>query len=76
MGTQVRWHELGHLIGGNLTIDVVAHVRWGIAVDVIGVVSRAVPREGLEEGDQRGDVSPRGAEEDGASWRFADDEAL
>jgi hypothetical protein len=51
-GTQVWWHELGHLIDGNLTVDVVAHVRRGIVVDVVGVISQAIPREGLEEGEQ------------------------
>jgi hypothetical protein len=75
-GAQVWWHELGHLIDGHLTVDLVEHVRWGIVVDVVGVVSQVVPREGLEEGEQRGDVSPRGAREDGAPWRFTDDEAL
>ena len=43
VGTQIRWCELRRLIGGNLAVDVVAHVWWGIAVDVIGVILWAVP---------------------------------
>ena len=52
VGTQVRWHELRRLIGGNLTIDVVAHARQGIAVDIVrvGVVLQAISQEDLEEG--------------------------
>ena len=37
-GTQVRWHDLRRLIGRNLTIDVVAHVGRGVAVDVVRVI--------------------------------------
>ena len=43
MGTQVRWHEFGCLIGGKLTINVVAHVRRGMAVDAIGVILWVIP---------------------------------
>ena len=42
-GAQVWCRDLGHLIGGNLTIDGVAHVRQGVAVNVIGVILWAIP---------------------------------
>jgi hypothetical protein len=50
MGTLVRWCEVRHLLDSILDVDVVAHARRGIAVDVIRVILRAVPREDLEEG--------------------------
>ena len=38
MGTLVWWCDFEHLLNRILTVDVVAHVRWGIAVDVVGVI--------------------------------------
>jgi hypothetical protein len=38
VGTLVRWHELGCLLRPNFTIDVVAHARRVIVVNVIGVI--------------------------------------
>ena len=74
--TKVWWHELRCLIGGNLTIDVVAHAWRGVAVDVIEVILQAIPREDLKEGMQQGDVSPYGAEKNGTLWRLVADEVL
>jgi hypothetical protein len=42
-GTPVRWHEPGCLLSKTLVIDVVAHARRGIVVDVIRVVLQAIP---------------------------------
>ena len=68
MGPLVWQCEPGCLLSKNLIVDVVAHAWWGVAVDVIGVILRVVPREDLEEGAQHGDVPPYGAREDDASW--------
>ena len=76
MGTLVWRRELGRLFDRILTIDVVAHMRRGIAVDVVGVILRAVPREDLEEGTQRGDISPRHVGEDDASWHLIANEVV
>jgi hypothetical protein len=67
MGTLVYWHEPERILRQNLTVDVVAHAWRGIVVDVIRVVLWAIPREDLEEGVERGDVSPHCTEKDGAS---------
>ena len=61
MGTLVRRHELRHLLDGVLAINVVAHARQDVAVDVIRVVLWAIPQEDLEEGAWRGDVGPHHA---------------
>ena len=75
-GTLVQWREPRHLLGKNLTINVVAHAWRGAAVDVIGVVLQVTPRKDLEEGTQRPDIGPRRAKEDGALWRLVTDEVL
>jgi hypothetical protein len=76
VGTLVWWCEPGLLLRLNLVVDVVAHARRIVVVDVVGVILRAVPRENLEEGAERGDVGPRRAGEDGAPWCLAIDEVL
>ena len=64
------------LLGGNLAVDVVAHARRVVVVDVVGVVLWAIPREDLEEGAQRGDISLCGARKDGTPWCLMADEVL
>jgi hypothetical protein len=68
--TLVQWCELRHLISENLAVDVVAQAWRGIAVDVVQIILCVIPREDLEEGAQRGDISPRGAGGDGAPRRL------
>jgi hypothetical protein len=46
-GTLVRWHEPGCLLSKILAIDVVAHARQSVVVDVIRVVLWAVLRKNL-----------------------------
>ena len=75
-GTLVRRSELGGIDDRVVAIDVEAHEGRRVVVDVIGVVLRAIPREDLEEGVHRGDISPRCAGEDGALWHLAADEVL
>jgi hypothetical protein len=38
VGTLVWWHEPRHLLRLNLTVDVVAHARRVVVVNVIGVI--------------------------------------
>jgi hypothetical protein len=75
-GTQVQRYELRCLLRLNLVVDVVAHARRVIVIDVIGVILRAFPRENLEEGAERGGVDPYHAREDGAPWHLVTDEVL
>jgi hypothetical protein len=75
-GTLVWQCELRGVVNRVLTVDVEAHARWGIVVDVIGVILWVIPREDLEEGTQRGEVDTRRAREDGTSWHLTADEVL
>jgi hypothetical protein len=43
METLVQRHEPGHLLGIVLAIVVVAHVRRGVVLDVVGVILQVVP---------------------------------
>ena len=47
VGTLVQQHEPRCLLRLSLNINVVAHARWGVVVDVIRIVLRSVPRLSL-----------------------------
>ena len=48
--TLVLWREPEHLLSKIITINMVAHVRRGIGVDVVEVILWSIPREDVEEG--------------------------
>jgi hypothetical protein len=74
--TLVWHHELGSVIDKVFAIDVEAHARRGIVVEVVRIVLRAVPQEDLKESTQRGDIGPRHTGEDGAPWCLTADNVL
>ena len=42
-GTLVQRHEPRRLLSKIVIVDVVAHVRWGIIVNVVGVILQSIP---------------------------------
>ena len=43
VGTLVWWHEPGHLVSKIVAVDVVAHARRVVVVNVVGVILRSIP---------------------------------